>query len=74
MILSFDTLVYTDGTLLEVIKATREDIVRWINEAPNNLERSQRKQQMHGLMYSAGPTKLPIMLNQNQELRLWEGA
>ena len=41
--------------IISTHKATREEIVEWINQAPNLQNRQQRKQLMHVFMYSSGP-------------------
>ena len=44
--------------LIEAGKATREEIVSWINQAPTFENRQYRKQLFHAYTYGAGPKRL----------------
>ena len=41
--------------VIKVSEATTEELVAWINQAPDFQNRQERKQMMHGFMYSSGP-------------------
>jgi hypothetical protein len=51
-------LYFLDESYVELHKATREQLTKWINEAHNKENRSARKQVCYAAMYSAGAQKL----------------
>lgn len=44
---------FNDGTIISLLDATRKQIVKWINEAPNPSERSIRKQEVYFKLYNS---------------------
>lgn len=63
-------LIFLDGTTITLHEATREQLVKWINEAPSIESRNARKKITYGAMYSSGPQKLIDVYRQSPEGKL----
>ena len=49
--------------IIPVTKATTEQIVEWINQAPDSTNRNLRKSMMHGFLYNMRPKTFLSMLS-----------
>ena len=65
-------LFFTDETFINYETATREDLVRWINDAPTSANRQLRKQFCYAKMYNADFSALLKRFNlkvQNESIK-----
>ena len=59
--MSFNIIIRNDdGTdeILDPSKASKAQLAKWINQAPDNNNRQVRKQMLHGFTYGAGTQSL----------------
>ena len=55
-------LIYKDGTTISLFEATRDQLVKWINEAPDIQNRTLRKQTCFARLYNAEPQTIANLL------------